>query len=257
MESMKRGLKFCLVVLVVLLLMLLLAPLIVNVLFLNEAPCELMRAQFSAGDLLGYLGSAVVGIGSILFAMYAVLQTDRIDKVELEMQKRQESFERRNTKRPFFIADSVLIDDVPIEANDDGVYKTEGVADDATISLRLKNIGDGPACQFWMRETLGFGERSPMEEHRRCVPKESYFDFVTPIRELEKSESSIATLKYENIVGCHFSQRIDFMVSPLPVYAPERGEIEDGYFVDIIVGKTLRLRVSSLTMQSYEEFERK
>lgn len=103
MESMKRGLKFCLVVLVVLLLMLLLAPLIVNVLFLNEAPCELMRAQFSAGDLLGYLGSAVVGIGSILFAMYAVLQTDRIDKVELEMQKRQESFERRNTKRPFLL----------------------------------------------------------------------------------------------------------------------------------------------------------
>ena len=34
------------------------APLLVNVLFMYEAPCAVFEARFDSGDLLGYIGSA-------------------------------------------------------------------------------------------------------------------------------------------------------------------------------------------------------
>lgn len=243
------------VVAVVAFLSIVIAPLIVNFLFAHEAPCDLMRARFSAGDLLGYLGSALVGVGSIVLAAFAFLQTGRINKVEQEMKARQDRFERQNMKRPYFIVDSVLIDAVPIEADGKGVFKCDEVSDNATLSVRLKNIGNGPACQFRMREELGFGTPSAMQEHRYCVPEGAYFTFATSIKELTKSETSVARLKYENIIGCSFSQRIDFRIKALAIYAKEREEIEDGYFVDIIIGQSLQILVSSLTMQSTEKSE--
>lgn len=234
---------------------LLVIPLFVNVLFAIEAPCDILRARFSAGDLLGYLGSALVGVGSIALAMYAILQTDRIDKVEQEMRERQDQFERDNTKRPFFVVDSVLIDGASVKANENGCYLADRVSDDSVISVVLKNIGDGPACRFRMREDSAFGKPPAIEEHRLCVSAGDPFELNFSIREMEKARSTVMTFRYENVIGCLYSQRIDVRVIPVPIYSSMREEVDDGLFADVMLDETRRLVVSSLTPQCVEERE--
>mgnify|MGYP007077851150 CR=1 FL=1 len=53
---------------------LLCAPLLVNVLFMYEAPCAVFEARFDSGDLLGYIGSAAVGAGSISLARIQLIR---------------------------------------------------------------------------------------------------------------------------------------------------------------------------------------
>ena len=80
---------------------LLCAPLLVNILFTYEAPCVVFEACFDSGDLLGYIGSAAVGVGSIALALYSVFQAERLDKLDCNLQEQQDEFKRENTKRPF------------------------------------------------------------------------------------------------------------------------------------------------------------
>lgn len=247
--------KLCFAVLAALLVLLLIAPLIVNALFVSEAPCDFLRARFGAGDLLGYLGSVLVGVGSVALARYAILQTDRIDKVEQEMRDRQDRFERENTKRPYFVVGGVLLDEVPIQVDEMGRCQADGVSDTSTVSVIIDNIGDGPACRFRTREDSAFGKPPVMGEHRLCVAAGASYELNISIREIGKTGSVATTFKYENIVGCLYSQRIDVRLISVPIYSPLREEIESGLFADMILDESQRLMVSSLTPQSVERHE--
>lgn len=77
------------------------APLLVNVPFMYEAPCAVFEARFDSRDLLGYIGSAAIGAGSISLVLYSVYQTERLNKLDRNLQRQQDEFKRKNTKRPF------------------------------------------------------------------------------------------------------------------------------------------------------------
>lgn len=66
------------------------APLLVNVLFMYEALCAIFEVRFDPGDLLGYIGSAAVGVGPISLALYSVYQTERLNKLNRNLQRQQD-----------------------------------------------------------------------------------------------------------------------------------------------------------------------
>ena len=111
-----------------------------------EAPCAVFEARFDSGDLLGYIGSAAVGAGSILLALYSVYQTERLNKLDRNLQGQQDEFKRENTKRPFFIIDKVLVDDNPVDIDGDKGIWTSTVNEAVRLSIEIRNVGDGPAC---------------------------------------------------------------------------------------------------------------
>lgn len=165
------------------------APLLVNVLFMYEAPCTVFEARFDSGDLLGYIGSAAVGAGSISLALYSVYQTERLNKLDRNLQRQQDEFKRENTKRPFFIIDKVLVDDKPVDIDGDKGIWTSAVNEAVRLSIEIRNVGDGSACRLRLRDDSAFGKASSMDQHRLCVPRDGVYTFTASLASLRKRES--------------------------------------------------------------------
>lgn len=113
-----------------------------------EAPCAVLEARFDAGDLLGFIGSAAIGAGSLVLALCAIGQTERIDKLDRDMQNRQDRFERENTKRPFFVIEQVLVDDEPIQIDDDKGIWANKLNGAERLCIEIRNVGDGQLAAF-------------------------------------------------------------------------------------------------------------
>lgn len=250
---MKKTLRNLVVLATAILLFLLCAPLLVNVLFMYEAPCAVLEARFDAGDLLGFIGSAAIGAGSLVLALCAIGQTERIDKLDRDMQNRQDRFERENTKRPFFVIEQVLVDDEPIQIDDDKGIWANKLNGAERLCIEIRNVGDGPACRFRLREDSAFGNAESMDQHRMCIPQDGLYRFGTSIANIERRGDGV-TLKfrYENITGCCFSQQADIKIFHNSIYGDEQIETEGGKFVYEIVDESLELSVSSLTAQVVE-----
>ena len=221
---------------------LLCAPLLVNVLFMYKAPCAVFEARFDSGDLLGYIGSAAVGVGSISLVLYSVYQTEKL-----------------NTKRPFFIIDKVLVDDKPVDIDGDkGIWKST-VNEAVRLSIEIRNVGDGPACRLRLRDDSAFGKASSMDQHRLCVPRDGIYTFTASLASLRKKGVVLLLFRYENIVGCPFAQQAEIQISYKPKYGEEMIETDDdvlGYELGYeIIDENVELSVSSLTAQIVEKTE--
>lgn len=228
------------------------APLLVNVLFMYEAPCAVFEARFDPGDLLGYIGSAAVGAGSIFLALYSVYQTERLNKLDRNLQRQQDEFKRENTKRPFFIIDKVLVDDKPVDIDGDKGIWTSTVNEAVRLSIEIRNVGDGPACRLRLKDDSAFGKASSMDQHRLCVPQEGVYKFAASLASLEKKGAVLLLFRYENIVGCSFAQQADIQISYKPIYGEEMLETDDGEHAHEMIGQNVELSVSSLTAQIVE-----
>lgn len=234
---------------------LLCAPLLVNVLFMYEAPCAVFEARFDSGDLLGYIGSAAVGAGSILLALYSVYQTERLNKLDRNLQRQQDEFKRENTKRPFFIIDKVLVDDKPVDIDGDKGIWTSTVNEAVRLSIEIRNVGDGPACRLRLKDDSAFGKASSMDQHRLCVPQDGVYKFEASLASFRKKGTALLLFRYENIVGCPFAQQADIKISYNPIYGEEMIETDDGVLEDEIIDQNTELSVSSLTAQIVEKAE--
>lgn len=238
---------------------LLCAPLLVNVLFMYKAPCAVFEARFDSGDLLGYIGSAAVGVGSFSLALYSVYQTEKLNKLDRNLQRQQDEFKRENTKRPFFIIDKVLVDDKPVDIDGDkGIWKST-VNEAVRLSIEIRNVGDGPACRLRLRDDSAFGKASSMDQHRLCVPRDGIYTFTASLASLRKKGVVLLLFRYENIVGCPFAQQAEIQISYKPKYGEEMIETDDdvlGYELGYeIIDKNVELSVSSLTAQIVEKTE--
>ena len=228
------------------------APLLVNVLFMYEAPCAVFEARFDPGELLGYIGSAAGGAGSIFLALYSVYQTERLNKLDRNLQRQQDEFKRENTKRPFFIIDKVLVDDKPVDIDGDKGIWTSTVNEAVRLSIEIRNVGDGPACRLRLKDDSAFGKASSMDQHRLCVPQEGVYKFAASLASLEKKGAVLLLFRYENIVGCSFAQQADIQISYKPIYGEEMLETDDGEHAHEMIGQNVELSVSSLTAQIVE-----
>lgn len=238
---------------------LLCAPLLVNVLFMYKAPCAVFEARFDSGDLLGYIGSAAVVVGSISLALYSVYQTEKLNKLDRNLQRQQDEFKRENTKRPFFIIDKVLVDDKPVDIDGDkGIWKST-VNEAVRLSIEIRNVGDGPACRLRLRDDSAFGKASSMDQHRLCVPRDGIYTFTASLASLRKKGVVLLLFRYENIVGCPFAQQAEIQISYKPKYGEEMIETDDdvlGYELGYeIIEENVELSVSSLTAQIVEKTE--
>ncbi len=232
------------------------APLLVNVLFMYEAPCAVFEARFDSGDLLGYIGSAAVGAGSISLALYSVYQTERLNKLDRNLQRQQDEFKRENTKRPFFIIDKVLVDDKPVDIDGDKGIWTSTVNEAVRLSIEIRNVGDGPACRLRLKDDSAFGKASSMDQHRLCVPQDGVYKFEASLASFRKKGTALLLFRYENIVGCPFAQQADIQISYNPIYGEEMIETDDGVLEDEIIDQNTELSVvSSLTAQIVEKAE--
>lgn len=225
------------------------APLLVNVLFMYEAPCAVFEARFDSGDLLGYIGYASVGAGSISLALYSVYQTERLNKLDRNLQRQQDEFKRENTKRPFFIIDKVLVDDKPVDIDGDKGIWTSTVNEAVRLSIEIRNVGDGSACRLRLRDDSAFGKASSMDQHRLCVPRDGVYTFTASLASLRKKGVVLLLFRYENIVGCPFAQQADIQISYIPKYGKESIETDDDVLGYEIYDENVELSVSSLTAQ--------
>lgn len=232
------------------------APLLVNVLFMYEAPCAVFEARFDSGDLLGYIGSAAVGASSISLALYSVYQTERLNKLDRNLQRQQDEFKRENTKRPFFIIDKALVDDKPVDIDGDKGIWTSTVNEAVRLSIEIRNVGDGPACRLRLRDDSAFGKASSMDQHRLCVPRDGVYTFTASLASLRKKGVVLLLFRYENIVGCPFAQQADIQISYIPKYGKESIETDDGVLGYEIYDENVELSVSSLTAQIVEKQNR-
>lgn len=231
------------------------APLLVNVLFMYEAPCAVFEARFDSGDLLGYIGSAAVGAGSIFLALYSVYQTERLNKLDRNLQRQQDEFKRENTKRPFFIIDKVLVDEKSVDIDGDKGIWTSTINEAVCLAIEIRNVGDGPACRLRLKDDSAFGKASSMDQHRLCVPQDGVYKFEASLASLRKKGAALLLFRYENIVGCPFAQQVDIQISYNPIYGEDMIETGDDVLGYEMIDQNVELSVSSLTAQIVETTE--
>lgn len=226
-------------------------PLIVNVAFSRNAPIGLLEARFAADGLLQYLGTVTIGIGTISLAWLSYRQADKIESVRAEMQDKQAQFERLNTKRPFFAVAGISLDGQPLQSNvDDFGVLTAALNDDTkSIGVNVVNIGDGPACKCRTCDDAAFGKAPIVRQHRMCIPSGEQYDFEVFASSIKQKGNQDITIKYENILGCEFTQSLTILYIEDLIYSGEVEIIDNGCPVAIPSGASESISVSELSEQ--------
>lgn len=226
-------------------------PLIVNVAFSINAPIGLLEARFAADGLLQYFGTATIGIGTISLAWLSYRQADKIESVRTEMQNDQAQFERLNTKRPFFAVTGVSLDGQPLQSDvDDFGVLTVSLDDDTTsIGIYIVNIGDGPACKCRTCDDAAFGEAPIERQHRMCIPSGKQYGFEVLASSIKQKGNRDITIKYENILGCEFTQSLTILYIEDLIYSDEVEIIDEGHPIAIPSGASESVSVSELSEQ--------
>lgn len=230
-------------------------PLLVNILFLLDAPCALFEAKFSADSFLAYFGTALVGVGTMSLALLAYRQTEAIEDARNEMREVQDRFEQENASRPFLVFSRVSLEDdwSAFHTDEKGYYRTDLLDSYCYINIEAKNVGSGPACRVRLCDDSAFGHAATVDQHRICLPCGSACVFKIPIGNLKKyGGSEEVQIRYENILGCGFEQSFEIMckekLSPVGERVLEEFEGSLGYATDCDICKWLG--VSSLSSQT-------
>ena len=236
---------------ILLVAMALATPAIINIAFSINAPIDLLKARFTADGLLQYLGTATIGIGTVSLALLSYKQAGKIESVRTEMQNDQAQFERLNTKRPFFAVAGVSLDGQPLQSDvDDFGVLTVPLNDDTTsIGIYIVNIGDGPACKCRTCDDAAFGEAPIERQHRMCIPSGKQYGFEVLASSIKQKGNQDITIKYENILGCEFTQSLTILYIEDLIYSDEVEIIDEGHPIAMPSGASESVSVSELSEQ--------
>lgn len=213
MKLPKKYIYYLLVIFIVLLIFL---PLIINLLFKNDAICSLFEAEWYADSALTYCGSIISGIGTVFLGAITIYQTNQIYKNSQEQSN-------ANTKRPFFV-----IKKVAFQRKDEGSWVLIGSGFTSTydkqkyVFVEVTNIGDGIANNL-MFEHWGFGEIPRENRPCFCIPPHDGCNIPVLLQVSDVPEfTQYVDLVYENIVGYAYVQRLELHIEHQPA-KPEIG----------------------------------
>lgn len=190
--------------------------LVFNCAFKQEAPVEFLAAKCDFGAFLGFLAACISATATVALAIVSYVQT----KWAYDDQRSREAV---NTKRPFFVIESVSCKDEVITTQEtDGAYRFEVFGDFATVEIVLLNVGDGPANNYrW--EVDGFGVSSQDDLSYSCIPAGQKKSHRVSIAFRQQSNKISKQIEYENIIGCKYLQ--DFTMSYEVCECVESGDV--------------------------------
>ena len=206
--------------------MFLVPMLIVHILFKINLNIPFLQAEWSAGELLGYIAGFEIFLGTSCLSVLALVQN--------EIEKDKNSFlEKSNIKRPFFIIDRVTYKDGKNEKN--VIFDKNRYVFSAECSkhcyVYLRNVGEGIANEF-RYEPYGFGRIPEYEKPTKCIPINE--ECCIPIS-LHSKDGSLKTktyhILYKNVVGICYKQNLiveaDITYNPKILGEPGSEYIED------------------------------
>ncbi len=232
------------------------ACLITNLLFTIKAPYEFLVAQFSADGLLGLLGSVASGAMAVCIAILSYRQADLFEKQRSEWQHEKDHFEAVNTKRPFLVLRAASINDSAFteQCDDKGAWHFETSKAIEKVTLRLTNVGDGPACNTSIIDDIAFGEPPVLSQPRVIIPPNETMTFEIKARNIPEHGVTALEVSYSNILGCRYIQSLTLSHSELPT-SFEVLEIDSEETIECPSDYRTLLDVSSLSFQ--EEWPKK
>ena len=174
-------------------------PMAVNCLFKTTAPCDFFAVNWSAGDVLSYLGAVFASLASLYLGLDAKMQ-----------ETARERNVRANSARPFLIIESITSRDAEVHKSQTGSYEF-AITKRTLLSITLKNIGEGPACSFIYPTQIGFGKSIDVVDDSDVVAVNDVIT-VSIWLELEYQEPEtvidLCRLEYQNIRGAKYLQVI-------------------------------------------------
>ena len=207
-----------------------------NLLFYFPAVHPIFEARYHADAFLDFASSLLVGMGTLALS-YAVLKRD--------IKEREE--DQYDVQRPFLVLDGISIDDRVIEKDQKGRCVADRV-ESKEVWIKLKNIGNGPACGVRWREDAAFGDAPVAERTQVSLCCGGEYAFSLNVSRLEKAGLMTIPLGYSNVVGCGYSQTMTVLAEPV-VEGRELVGIEDGFLADAVTDASLRVTVTSLSKQ--------
>lgn len=200
------------------------APLlIVNLLFMGQAPFSFFKAQYQASDLLDYAGTILAGFGTLVIGLATLCNSRQISEANrkiqndnLRLQEEMKTLAERNTKRPFFIIDELLFDGITIAPNKSGNYVLR-CHDDRPIKtayMNLQNIGDGPAIGISLQPDSAFGTTPEKNRENKVCTQNGKIEIPLPIAPKRYSTDNFEPMfeiDYHNVVNSRFVQPIEII----------------------------------------------
>ena len=147
----------------------------------------------------------------------------------------------------------MLIDEKPVDIDGDRGIWTSAANEGMCLSIDIRNVGDGPACRLRLRDDSAFGKASAMDQHRLCVPQDGVYKCEASLANLRDAGAILLIFRYENILGCPFSQQTDIQIACNPIYDEELSGIDDGVSGHEIVDQNFEMSVTSLSAQIVEK----
>ena len=205
---------------------------IVHIAFKIYCSAEWLQAEWEAGDALGYTGAVISTIATILMSAATVYIAYKSYQQSRLFQKNNEERECADTLYPVFVIERVESDGETIEPSE-GKYLIKNL----NANIYLRNIGIGPA--FKVEYERGFGRKvifSTWDDNHTVVQTK---EVTTPIsiKENTREKDYSKTLRYENILGYVYEQKLNYRVihEPIPVSETEYGDeyAEGTYYLEI------------------------
>lgn len=157
--------------------------------------------------LLSFLECVVAVVPTVILGVLAYQQNKHLAQ-------QSASWERVNTKRPFFIIDSINFSGADGELKyNKSEYIFHSNADELpTFTIALKNVGEGPAFRI-TRDNECFGKMLPTEHF---VKQDGLFEFTIRPRRFDTNteyghngeSNTEITIAYANILGKQYKQVI-------------------------------------------------
>ena len=214
---------------------------IVSVLFLVHLAYsfehKIIYTDISADGVLSFLGAAVGCIVSVFITIY---QVDRLTK-----ERKEDKFERdANIKRPYFVISRVYYFVGKVEHDFSYNNHYECVTDkNIKFIIELKNIGEGAAINFESKHEYAYSE-SFCKEFKSIIivapdDKTLIPNLVNISKPCDKIEDCLS-IHYENTVGCHYIQSINYIIDKHPVDIDESDSAEEySYIIDLISNQSV------------------
>lgn len=212
-----------------------LAPLIiVHFLFKIQASAEFLAAEWSAGDLIGYIAGFEAFLGATFLGVIAYQQNET-------QNKEQKNDDAANTLTPYLCIDSVIYKDEEGKETEAPFQKSHYIVEGAKARIRIKNIGQGIATNVFYKDW--FGELFDIEDHRLNInlnPDETY-DIRIGGHNTKEDVVKSFEIEYQNIIGYKYKQELKYKLLYRLIENQDE-EFDDKFYIYVyVLGKQQRL----------------
>lgn len=178
--------------------------LIIHILFKSKSPNEWLVAEWSAGDLLGYVGAFLTFTGTVGLGAVAVLQNERF-----QLNNKEEKI--ANTKRPFLFIEKVTHSDGTVLPFNYDHYFLE--SNDSHFWIYFKNAGDGIANNISFPSEWNWLGKALTLKSDYCLAPDKVVKVEIETPNLKANGNVISdVVTYQNILGYSYSQVIKYKI---------------------------------------------